>query len=255
MKTILSFRNVSYNYHSMNGETSALENVAFDIYDGEFVSVVGPSGCGKTTILSMIAGLLKPQSGEIELSPELKKSKTAIGYMLQHDHLFDWRTIYRNVLLGPEIHHNLTKETHKKAELLLKKYGLYQFRNQYPSALSGGMRQRAALIRTLVTEPELLLLDEPFSALDYQTRLSVSNDIVQIIKNEKKTAILVTHDLSEAISLSDRILVFSARPGRLIKSMPIHLTKVGDGPAAARKAPEFSAYFNELWEDLHENDN
>ena len=249
MKTILSFQDVQYNYHSMDGETPALKDVNFEVYDGEFLSIVGPSGCGKTTLLSMIAGLLTPQSGTVSLCPELSEHEHTIG-----DHLFDWRTIYKNIMLGLEIQHDRTPESRRKIDDLLQKYGLYQFRNKYPSELSGGMRQRAALIRTLVLDPKLLLLDEPFSALDYQTRLSVSTDIVDIIKKEQKTAILVTHDLSEAISLSDRILVLTSRPGTVLKSLPIHLTKQGTGAVAARKSPEFSAYFNELWEDLHGNE-
>ncbi len=254
MKTILSFQDVQYNYHSMAGETQALRDINFEVYDGEFLSIVGPSGCGKTTLLSMIAGLLKPQKGTIMLSPELTEHEHAIGYMLQHDHLFDWRTIYKNAMLGLEIQHDKSPESRRRIDDLLEKYGLYQFRNKYPSELSGGMRQRTALIRTLVLDPKLLLLDEPFSALDYQTRLSVSTDIVDIIKKEQKTAILVTHDLSEAISLSDRILVLTNRPGTVLKSLPIRLTKQGTGAVAARKSPEFSAYFNELWEDLHGNE-
>jgi len=254
MKTILSFQDVQYNYHSMNGETPALKDVNFDVYDGEFLSIVGPSGCGKTTLLSMAAGLLKPQSGKVQLSADLAENKHSIGYMLQHDHLFEWRTIYKNILLGLEIQHDRSSNSLEKIDTLLKKYGLYRFRNKYPSELSGGMRQRAALIRTLVLDPKLLLLDEPFSALDYQTRLSVSGDIVDIIKREQKTAILVTHDLSEAISLSDRIIVLTNRPGHVLKSLPVHLTKQGNSAVAARKSPEFSAYFNELWEDLHGNE-
>lgn len=254
MNTILSFQDVQYNYHSMDGETAALKDISFEVYEGEFLSIVGPSGCGKTTLLSMIAGLLKPQSGTILFHPDLTGKQNAIGYMLQHDHLLEWRTIYKNIMLGLEIHHDKSPESRKKIDALLEKYGLYSFRNKYPSELSGGMRQRAALIRTLVLDPKLLLLDEPFSALDYQTRLSVSSDIVDIIKKEGKTAILVTHDLSEAISLSDRILVLTCRPGTVLKSLPIHLTKQGTGAVAARKSPEFSSYFNELWEDLHGNE-
>lgn len=172
---------------------------------GEFAAVVGPSGCGKSTLLSLICGLMKPQTGEILLNGEpVLGNSPQIGYMLQHDHLFEWRTIYRNILLGPEISHTLNKEIREKAKSMLTQYGLKSFIHARPSQLSGGMRQRAALIRTLLPEPELLLLDEPFSALDYQTRLTVSDDIGQILRHSGKTALLVTHDLSEAISLSDR---------------------------------------------------
>lgn len=251
MNTLLSFQNVQYHYHTISGETQALKDISFTVREGEFISVVGPSGCGKTTLLSMIAGLIKPESGELYFSDALKNNPSGIGYMLQHDQLFEWRTIYKNVLLGLELRRKNTKQRRAAADELLRQYGLYPFRNSYPNELSGGMRQRAALIRTLVCEPELLLLDEPFSALDYQTRLTVSSDIVDIIKKEKKTAVLVTHDLSEAVALSDRILVLSARPATVLRMMEIHLTKQGTGAVAARKAPEFSTYFNELWEELH----
>ncbi len=254
MNTLLSFQDVQYRYHTMSGETQALKDISFTVHEGEFLSIVGPSGCGKTTLLSMIAGLISPQSGRLVFSDSLKSDPSRIGYMLQHDHLFEWRTIYKNVLLGLELRHKNTKEQREKIDALLKQYGLYPFRNSYPDELSGGMRQRAALIRTLVCEPALLLLDEPFSALDYPTRLTVSSDIVDIIKKEKKTAILVTHDLSEAVSLSDRILVLTKRPATVLRIMDIHLTKQGTGAVAARKAPEFAAYFNELWEDLHGED-
>ncbi len=254
MNTLLSFRDVQYNYHTMSGETQALKDISFDVHEGEFLSIVGPSGCGKTTLLSMIARLITPQSGELVFSQSILTDPSRIGYMLQHDHLFEWRTIYKNVLLGLELRHKNTKEQRAKIDALLTQYGLYPFRDSYPDELSGGMRQRAALIRTLVCEPELLLLDEPFSALDYQTRLSVSSDIADIIKKEKKTAILVTHDLSEAVSLSNRILVLTKRPATVLRIMDIHLTRQGTGAVAARKAPEFSTYFNELWEDLHGED-
>lgn len=254
MNTLLSFENVQYHYHTMSGETQALKDINFEVHEGEFLSIVGPSGCGKTTLLSMIAGLIKPQSGRLIFSDSIVNDPSSIGYMLQHDHLFEWRTIYKNVLLGLELRRKNTKEHRAKVNELLKQYGLYPFRNSYPGELSGGMRQRAALIRTLVCEPELLLLDEPFSALDYQTRLTVSSDIVDIIKKEKKTAILVTHDLSEAVSLSDRILVLTKRPATVLRMMEIHLTKQGEGAVAARKAPEFATYFNDLWEDLHGED-
>ncbi len=251
MNTLLSFQDVQYHYHTISGETQALKNISFSVREGEFLSIVGPSGCGKTTLLSMIAGLIKPEAGELYFADTLKNNPSSIGYMLQHDHLFEWRTIYKNVLLGLELRHKNTKERRGAALDLLSQYGLSQFRDSYPDELSGGMRQRAALIRTLVCEPELLLLDEPFSALDYQTRLTVSSDIADIIKKEKKTAVLVTHDLSEAVALSDRILVLSARPASVLRMMDIHLTKQGTGAVAARKAPEFSKYFNELWEELH----
>ena len=195
MEPILEMQHITYSYHTTEGETKALEDVSFSVSEGEFIAIVGPSGCGKSTLLSIICGILKPEKGLIKMNGKnLKQSTTNIGYMLQHDHLFEWRTVYHNVLLGLEVRHMLSAKTRKKALELLEQYGLQQFKNSRPSQLSGGMRQRVALIRTLVLEPELLLLDEPFSALDYQTRLTVGNDIGQILKHEHKTAILVTHD-------------------------------------------------------------
>ena len=208
MEQILNLQHISYTYHTLEGETPALSDISFSLNKGEFAAIVGPSGCGKSTLLSLICGLLPCSDGQITINGRhLKESTTNVGYMLQHDELFEWRTIYNNVILGLEIQHALTARTKKRAHELLNIYGLSDFENSRPSELSGGMRQRAALIRTLVLEPELLLLDEPFSALDYQTRLQVGDDIGQIIRNEKKSALLVTHDLSEAISLADRVLV------------------------------------------------
>lgn len=172
--------------------------------------------------------------------------------MLQKDHLFEWRTVYKNVLLGLELNHKLTEENLDKVTAMLKKYDLYKFKDKKPSELSGGMRQRAALIRTLALEPEILLLDEPFSALDYQTRLSVADDIYGIIKNERKTALLVTHDLSEAISLGDRIVVLSKRPAVVQNIIPITLSLENKTPFTSRSAPEFKTYFNMLWKELHD---
>lgn len=248
---VLKLQNITYSYHSLTGEIPALSNISFDVTQGEFLAIVGPSGCGKSTLLSIIARLLPPEAGTIVFqnpSGALEYPKT--GYMLQHDHLLEWRTIFRNVMLGLEISHQETPEKIAYAEKLLKDYELYPFRDKHPSELSGGMRQRAALIRTLVMDPDILLLDEPFSALDYQTRLSVSGDIGHIIRSTGKTAILITHDLSEAISLADRIIILSGRPARVKKELPIHLTKAEDTPLAARSAPEFHYYFNLLWEEL-----
>ena len=178
-------------------------------------------------------------------------SNTNIGYMLQKDHLFEWRTIYSNMLLGLEIQGRVTPETKKHVENLLENYGLYKFRNSRPSQLSGGMRQRAALIRTLALEPDLLLLDEPFSALDYQTRLSVGDDIGTIIRQEGKTAILVTHDIAEAVSMADRVIIFSNRPAFVQKIINIKFSMEEPTPMASRNAPEFKTYFNEIWKELN----
>lgn len=243
--TVLNVRELSYSYHSLKGETPALSHITFSVKEGEFVAIVGPSGCGKSTLLSLIAGLLTPEDGRIE------KGDSRIGYMLQHDHLLEWRTIYQNVCLGLEINHCRTPENLGYIDALLKEYDLELFRDKYPSELSGGMKQRAALIRTMALKPDLLLLDEPFSALDYQTRLQVSGDICEKIRQAGKTAILITHDLSEAISLADRILVLTKRPATLLDDIPVSLTVKEPGPLAARQAPEYGNYFDKLWKELN----
>lgn len=251
MANILELKNISYSYHSLNGETRALKDISFGVREGEFIAIVGPSGCGKSTLLSIIAGLLPPESGTILFNnPDGSLQYPKVGYMLQRDHLFEWRTVYRNVTLGLELHHMLTPDRLQKVDRLLTEYGLDKFRDKRPSELSGGMKQRAALIRTLALEPQLLLLDEPFSALDYQTRLMVSADICHLIRRTGKTVILITHDLSEAVSLADRIVVLSGRPATVKKEIPIHLTLQDDSPLAARNAPEFNEYFNQLWEEM-----
>ena len=255
MKPILELKNISYSYHTPEGETQALSDITFSLTPGEFTAVVGPSGCGKSTLLSLIAGLMKPESGEILLNGEpLTENSSRIGNMLQHDHLFEWRTVYPNVVLGPEINVSLNEETKQRAKEMLKQYGLAQFTSSKPSELSGGMRQRAALIRTLLPDPELLLLDEPFSALDYQTRLNVSDDIGQIIRDSGKTALLVTHDLSEAVSLADRIIILSARPARVSDIMPVTFSLEKDTPLGRRNAPEFKNYFNIIWKELNRHE-
>ncbi len=251
MQNILELNNIGYSYHSLNGETQALKNISFGVKEGEFLAIVGPSGCGKSTLLSIIAGLLSPESGTIIVNnPDGSLHYPRIGYMLQHDHLFEWRTVYQNAILGLEINHMLTEERLAHVEQLFRDYDLYKFKDKRPSELSGGMKQRAALIRTLAMDPQLLLMDEPFSALDYQTRLMVSADICQLIRDAGKTMIIITHDLSEAVSLADRILILSGRPATVKKELPIKLTISDDSPLAARNAPEFSNYFNQLWEEL-----
>lgn len=244
---ILECRDICFSYHNLKGETKALDHISFQVDRGEFIAIVGPSGCGKSTLLSIIAGLLKPESGEILLN---QADDIQIGYMLQQDHLLEWRTIWKNVLLGPEITGTLTKEKEDLANHLLNDYGLYKFKDKKPSELSGGMKQRAALIRTMVMEPALLLLDEPFSALDYQTRLTVSSDIGSIIRKSHITAILITHDLSEAISLADRILVMTKRPATIKNNIPVHLSTTENSPLAARNAPEFNHLFTLLWKEI-----
>ncbi len=247
---ILKLDAVSLIYHSKDGETLAIKNLTFDIKDGEFFSIVGPSGCGKTTVLSLISGLMPLSSGQIYINGNPVKGTSAeVGYMLQRDHLFEWRNIRDNVMLGLEIQKKITPETEAYVDGLLDKYGLRDFKKHYPSQLSGGMRQRVALIRTLATSPQILLLDEPFSALDYQTRLSVCDDVHSIIKSEKKTAVLVTHDISEAISLSDRIAVLTARPAELKQMYTPELQKYGS-PLKRREGNEFRDWFDKIWKEL-----
>lgn len=249
MSPLLEVSHVCYSYHTLAGETPALCDITFSAHEGEFLAIVGPSGCGKSTLLSLLAGLMEPEQGSIQ--PSVSSHQTNIGYMLQKDHLFEWRTIYNNVILGLEIQKRKTPENLAHVEQMLEDYGLTAFKDSRPSELSGGMRQRAALIRTLALNPDLLLLDEPFSALDYQTRLNVCDDVCQIIKKEKKTAILVTHDLSEAISMADRILILSRRPAKICKIVSVSFAQQDLTPMARRQAPEFSDYFNEIWKELN----
>ncbi|MCI8745494.1 MAG: ABC transporter ATP-binding protein [Lachnospiraceae bacterium] len=252
MNPLLELSHVSYSYHEVNGETLALSDISFQLESGSFLAIVGPSGCGKSTLLSLISGLLEPEEGTISfLGKSLREAGSNIGYMLQKDHLFEWRTVYSNVTLGLEIQKKLTPRHLASVDAMLETYGLSSFRDARPSQLSGGMRQRAALIRTLALEPDLLLLDEPFSALDYQTRLSVCDDIAAIIKKEEKTAILVTHDLSEAISMADQVLVLSKRPGRVQRLVPVAFAMEERTPMRSRNAPEFKDYFNLIWKELN----
>ena len=255
MSELLKIDHLSCSYHSLKGETNALFDVTFDVKEGEFLAIVGPSGCGKSTLLSLIAGLIEPSSGAIYIDgKDVKSSKKNIGYMLQKDHLLDWRTTKRNLTLGLEIQHKLTDNSYIMINDMLNTYGLITFKDKKPSELSGGMRQRAALIRTLMLEPDILLLDEPFSALDYQTRLEVADDIWGIIRKEKKTAILITHDIAEAVSMADRIVVLSNRPGTVKNIIDVKLTLPDPTPFKARSAPEFSDYFNLIWKELTSNE-
>ena len=254
MEALLSLNHVGYSYHTVDGETPALHDVNFTIDKGEFVAIVGPSGCGKSTLLSLICGLIPPEEGQILLAASATVPSRQIGYMLQKDHLFEWRTIDRNVGLGLEIQHMDTPAHRARIHRMLQTYGLSAFVDHRPSALSGGMRQRAALIRTLALDPDLLLLDEPFSALDYQTRLEVSEDILSILRQEQKTAILVTHDLSEAISMADRVIVLSHRPGTVRQVIPICFSPEYDTPLKKRNSPEFSSYFHQIWKELTHNE-
>ena len=251
MKKILEVKNINKKYQSKEGEILALKNVSFNVHEGEFVSIIGPSGCGKSTLLSIIAGLEKQSSGSIYLNGnEMLGSSPSIGYMLQRDCLLEWRTIFSNAMFGLEIKGKISKSDTDYVENLLKKYHLYEFKNKYPSELSGGMRQRAALIRTLAIKPKILLLDEAFSALDYQTRIMVTNDIYSILRKEHITAIIVTHDISEAISMSDRVLVLSERPGTVKSIHNIDFEIDDKNPINCRESPKFSTYFNTLWKEL-----
>ena len=252
MDDILKLDGVYLTYQTINNETHALSNLSFSVKETEFISIIGPSGSGKTTILSLIAGLLTASKGKILFKgEEIKKTSENIGYMLQRDELFPWRTIEKNVLLPLEIKKINTFQNRTRVLSLIEKYGLKDFVKSYPSELSGGMRQRVALIRTLATSPDLLLLDEPFSALDSQTRLKVCDDVYSIIKREKKTAVLVTHDISEAISLSDRIIVLTSRPATVLSEHVVNLDK-SLSPLKRREEKGFSKLFDTLWRELND---
>ncbi len=244
------FEQIQKTFQSPNGEIPALDGITFSVPEGAFVSIVGPSGCGKSTLLNILAGLEQPTAGRVSLDEKPVAGTTAaVGYMPQKDQLFPWRTIWGNVTLGLEIQGCKDEAHMERVRGLLERYGLWEFRKKLPAQLSGGMRQRCALIRTLATDPGLLLLDEPFSALDYQTRLSVSDDIHAIIRREGKTALLVTHDISEAISMSDRIVVLSSRPGT-VKAIHDLTVFQGLSPMERRDHEQFHRFFNDIWKEL-----
>ena len=247
---MIDLRQAGLTYQSPDGEVEALRDVSFSVEEGEFISIVGPSGCGKSTLLSLIAGLERPTAGSVLLDGEpVTDTSPKIGFMPQSDQLFGWRTIWSNVMLGPELLGQNTPERQARIRTLLERYGLEAFAGSLPAQLSGGMRQRCSLIRTLATEPKILLLDEPFSALDYQTRLSVSADIHRIIRQEGKTSLLVTHDISEAISLSDRIVVLTHRPGTVDAIHDLSALHTLS-PMERRERPEFRTLFNLIWKEL-----
>lgn len=249
MSTILDMNHVYKDFYSLDEERQILKDINFSVEEGEILVLLGPSGCGKSTILNIISGLLEPTQGSVDTHGK------KIGYMFQKDHLFEWRTIMKNITLGLEIQHKLTDEAQEEIKRLLEIYDLWDFRNNFPRELSGGMKQRVALIRTLALNPDILLLDESFSGLDYQTRLIVTDDIYKIIKNENKTAILVTHDISEAISLADKVAVLSHRPTTIQSVHKITLTLEGDKtPLTARLAPEFKDYFDLFWKELQNDE-
>lgn len=244
--SILNVNNLSKTYHTVLGETIAIKDITFNINKDEFIGIIGPSGCGKSSILNIISGLDNDYTGNITINKNIK-----IAYMLQEDALFPWLTIMDNVLLPLKIKKMLTKENIEYAIELLKKYGLYDFKDKYPNYLSGGMKQRVALIRTLTLKPDILLLDEPFSALDYQTRLKVSDDVFKIIKNEHKTALIVSHDISECISLCDRIIVLSKRPSIIKNIHEINLENRST-PICNRESPNFTEYYKMIWKEIDE---
>lgn len=244
MTSIVNVKNLTKNFYNKDGEIQVLNDINFSLNEGEILTLLGPSGSGKSTILNILTELLKPTSGKVNITGN-------IGYMFQKDHLLEWRTIMDNILIGLEIQKKKTPEAISRIERLLKTYGLWDFRNMYPKELSGGMRQRVALIRTLAVNPDILLLDEPFSALDYQTRILVSDDVYKIIRNEGKSAILVTHDISEAISMSDKIAVLSKRPATIKSIYTIDLKISGERtPIISRSAENFKDYFNILWKEI-----
>lgn len=247
MENLLKIEGVSLIYHSPTSETLAIKDLSLEVNKGDFVSIVGPSGCGKTTLLSLIAGLIAPTHGKVQIFSQNKANFS--GYMFQRDNLFEWLNIWKNVTLGLSFKHRKNDQSLAYARSLIKKYGLEDFSRHYPSQLSGGMRQRVALIRTLCLRPELLLLDEPFSALDHQTRLAVQDDVFRIISSEQKTAILVTHDIYEAIAMSSKIIVLSKRPATIKKVIDLDFDK-SLTPFERRKLPIFNTYFDEIWREL-----
>ncbi|MYL33809.1 ATP-binding cassette domain-containing protein [Pontibacillus yanchengensis] len=248
----LTLENISHQYFTTSSYTKAIEDINLTIEEGDFVSFLGPSGCGKSTILSIVSGLIAPTEGNVFVNGSpISKQSTTIGYMLQEDYLFPWKTIQQNVLLGPHIQRNVTQEIEAKAIHILEDMGLGKVVTDYPSQLSGGMRQRAALARTLITNPHIFLLDEPFSALDYQTKLKLENLVANTLKKYNKTSLLVTHDIGEAIAMSDCIYLLSANPGKVAATfhVPSHLKSLD--PFDARQDADFNELFQEIWKELN----
>jgi NitT/TauT family transport system ATP-binding protein len=249
----VELKNVGLRYFGLEGETEALKDISFSVAPGEFVAIIGPSGCGKSTLLSLISGLSAPTEGTVLIDGKpVTGPNRKVGYMLQQDYLFEWRTILENTLLGAEIQGMPMAKARERAKQLLTRYGLGQFLNHLPRQLSGGMRQRVALARTLCTAPDIVLLDEPFSALDSQTRLALADEITEILRREAKTVILITHDIGEAVSMAERVIVLTRRPGHVKSEHAIRFANDSGRPTtmAAREAPEFNAYFKTLWQEL-----
>ncbi|MUV39257.1 Lipoprotein-releasing system ATP-binding protein LolD [Lentibacillus sp. JNUCC-1] len=251
----LELDHVSHHYFSKTDYTKALQDITFAADEGEFVALLGPSGCGKSTILSIISGIISQTEGHVRLNEApIQDSSMAIGYMLQQDYLFPWKTIIENVCMGPKIAGTKTTETVEKARHLLQEVGLPDIEAAYPDSLSGGMRQRVALVRTLLTDPKILLLDEPFSALDYLTKLKLENLVSKMLKDYHKTALLVTHDIGEAISMSDRILIMDANPGRISKSFEVPIELRNEDPFLVRRHPKYQVLFDKVWDELNNED-
>ena len=248
---VLRVEGVRKAYQTPAGETVALRDITFSMERGDFYSLVGPSGCGKSTLLSIIAGTLTPTAGRVVVAGEpVTGPSPHIGYMLQQDNLLEWRTVRQNVLFGLEVRRALTPEMRDRADALLETYGLAEFANSRPSQLSGGMRQRVALIRTLAVNPDILLLDEAFSALDYQTRMEVTEDVYRIIRRERVTTLMVTHDIPESICMGDRVLILSPRPAVIREALPITFDLPVRSPARCRGLPAFASYFDYIWKEL-----
>ena len=249
--TYLTIKNINHTYFTKTSATTALSDVSLEVEEGEFISFLGPSGCGKTTLLSIIAGLIEPTSGSVTLENKpVKKIRGQIGYMLQQDYLFPWKTIEENILLGLKLTKRLTEENKQYTLNLLKQIGLEGVEPLLPKQLSGGMRQRVALVRTLSTKPKLLMLDEPFSALDYQTKLKLENLVSETLTHFHKTAILVTHDIGEAIAMSDRIYLFSSQPGRVYKTFIIPEEFHTLSPFEVRNHQAYPGLFQKIWKEL-----
>lgn len=242
---LLQVNNLSKTFYTKKDELKVIDNISFDVFEKDIVALIGPSGCGKSSILNIISNLDKQYKGTIS-----KKENIKIAYMFQEDTLFDWLTIYENAVFNLKLTKNLTKENIEYVNNLLRKYKLYEFKDNYPNTLSGGMKQRLSLIRTLSLKPNILLLDEPFCALDYQTKLKIITDVYNIIKEEKITTIIVTHDIEEAISLCNKIIVLTNRPTKIKHT---HIIKINENPLTIRNTKEFSYYHNLIWEEIEKN--
>ncbi|WP_238123011.1 MULTISPECIES: ABC transporter ATP-binding protein [unclassified Xanthobacter] len=248
---VLRATDVGVTFPGAKGPVEAIRKVDFELYEGETLAIVGPSGCGKSTLFNAISGLLKPTRGHIEVDGVTVEDATGhVGYMLQKDLLLPWRTVMENVVLGLEVRGVATARAEAIAQELITAYGLAGFEHAKPATLSGGMRQRVAIMRTLAFDPKVILLDEPFSALDFQTRLLLQADVARIIAERGKSAILVTHDIGEAIAMADRVLVLSLRPSVVRAVHEIALPKTERDPVALRAHPEFNALFSRIWADL-----